>query len=908
MKTLKSIYSFLCKPIFSYFIFWGWNFTFLILLLNCLGILVSTIENVITGYTPLSFSICVLFFLLIPVASIFLGFTVLKNDPKKLLKFFYGIELPLWMLFLLKFSLFRELTVGSSHIFLVLFLGLIGYAIELFSLISKLPTWYKYVHKLLVSCLLFIGVYVFLTGIFYSFPIIVNFLIEFFSFNWVSSLMHINFLAFFLIGILFFIFIIVTVPLVVFLPIFIVLLYTKSFIHNFNTVRIKKLKYLSVFLFALNFLAFLFLNNSQSHQIAFDIANKDMSVLKNRAELHKNEEIVKKGLLNAYLNKYRYISSTNNNHIEKLYKDSFRNDFIAINAQHAYNFLMSPFLFKGDRDNDIKKAQELYESNFDIGIQKDNKNKVVKALKTTWDADGAEAGVLNVNQERVLLTHQDITIKEHEGTANIEIHEIYKNVTFDRQEIFYYFTIPPNTVINGLWLSDSDIQPKKYAFKVSPRGAAQQVYKEEVRKRVDPSLLEQVGPFQYRLRAFPILPKRKNYRGRSNGLTSDGDNFHLWISFKTILSSQNDWKMPQLLEKRNVYWNENSVRTLNGEKLTTKNWLPKSIQPKKNIVRNQFTETLNDSVAISVTEKTFDTENYLEDKRISFIIDGSYSMKNHLDDLKKTLHYFSEQHISTQSELNFIHRKSTTNTEFSRLQDIKKEDFYGTISNIEVLHNFKKQNKNQDYIIYITDEGSYDETVDSLTSVDFSVPLIVVHLNDAITPIYADAFLESVQNSKGFIVENSKNINTKLHVNIDPNLISYQDGYAYEKVHLTEKETDLIKDITAYEYINNAKNNTAKKIDWLDEIHSIAVENKIVTKFSSMIVLVNDIQKKRLEELENKKDRFDREKEDGKEELTNPSDLFSVKATPEPEEWLLIGLILLYIGYHYYYKRTRIKI
>jgi putative PEP-CTERM system integral membrane protein len=654
-------------------------------------------------------------------------------------------------------------------------------------------------------------------------------------------------------------------------------------------------------------LFFIFINNSQSHQVALEIASKDMSILENRNELYENEETVKKGLLNSYLNKYRYISSTENNHIEEIYKDCLKNDFIAEKAQNAYSYLMSPFLYKGDRENDPQIAKELYESNFDIGIQKDNKEEILKALLSTWDRDGAEAGVLNVNQEKVLLLKQEITIKENQGVASIEVHEVYKNVTFDRQEIFYYFKIPSNTVVNGLWLSDNDSIPKKYSFKVSPRGAAQQVYKEEVRKRVDPSLLEQVGPFQYRLRAFPILPKRKEYKNNKTTI-SEGENFHLWIRFKTIISSENDWKMPQLIEKRNVYWNDSSIRYLNGKKLTTEGWLPKSIKPKADFIRNMFIETLNDSVSICVKEKIIFTKNYLKDKRISFVIDGSYSMRNHLDNLKETLNYFSNQHISNQSKLYIFNRESSRNgIDLSIGLDLKMDDFYGTISNIEVLHKFHEQRKDQDYIIYLTDEGGYDETIDSLLTIDFNSPLIVFHLNNSIAPVYADAFLESIQNSKGFICEDLKNINNRLYVNSDDDLLSYQDGIVYERVDSNGKESNLIKDIVANKYINNAKNEGNNRIDWLDEIHRIAVENKIVTKFSSMIVLVNDIQKKRLEELEKNKDRFDREKEDGEENLTNPSDLFSVNATPEPEEWVLITLIVLYVFY-YYRKKVRVEI
>lgn len=907
MKVLKSIYSFFCKPIFSYLIFWGWNFIFLILLLNCIALLVETVKNVITGFTPLSYSICVLFFLLIPVVSIILGFTLLKNNPKKLLKFFYGVELPLWILFLLKFTLFRELTVASSHIFLVLFFGLIGYIIELFSLESKLPLWYKYLHKLFLSFLLFIGITIFLVGMFYSFPIIINFLIELFSFEWISyfrpsELLTAGFFIFILL-----IFFIITFPLVILLPMFIVFLYTKIFINNFKKVKIERLKYLSIFLFAANLLFFIFLNNSQPQQAALEIASKNMSVVKNRTELYENEEAVKNGLLNSYLNKYRYISSTENNHIEEIYKDCLKNDFIAKIAQNTYNYLMSPFLYKGDREKDSQIAKELYESNFDIGIQKDNKKEILKALSSTWDRDGAEAGILNINQEKVLLLRQEINVKEGKGVASIEVHEIYKNVTFDRQEIFYYFTIPSNTVVNGLWLSDNDSIAKKYSFKVSPRGAAQQIYKEEVRKRIDPSLLEQVGPFQYRLRAFPILPKRKEYKNNKTTI-AEGDNFHLWISFKTIISSENDWKMPQLIEKRNVYWNDRSIRYLNGKKLITEGWLPKSIKPKGDVIRNMFIETLNDSVSICVKEKMMSDKNYLKDKRISFIIDGSYSMRSHLDNLKETLNYFSNQHISNESMLYIFDREGVRgSSELSKGLGFKKDDFYGTISNIEVLHKFNKQKRNQDYIIYITDEGGYDETIDSLPTISFNSPLIVFHLNNSIAPIYADAFLESIQRSKGFISEDLKDINNRLFVNSEEGILSYQDGIVYEKVSSNEKDSNLIKDIVAYKYINNTKNEGSNQIDWLDEIHRIAVENKIVTKFSSMIVLVNDIQKKRLEELEKNKDRFDREKEDGEETLTNPGDLFSVNATPEPEEWVLISFIVIYVFY-YYRKKVRVRL
>ncbi|MEM8862352.1 MAG: PEP-CTERM sorting domain-containing protein, partial [Chloroflexota bacterium] len=82
----------------------------------------------------------------------------------------------------------------------------------------------------------------------------------------------------------------------------------------------------------------------------------------------------------------------------------------------------------------------------------------------------------------------------------------------------------------------------------------------------------------------------------------------------------------------------------------------------------------------------------------------------------------------------------------------------------------------------------------------------------------------------------------------------------------------------------------------LDSLHEIALDQAIVTPFSSMIVLVNQAQKDRLEELENREDRFQREVEEiGDTQAPGPT----VTGVPEPEEWLLIilasGMLLWYL-------------
>lgn len=91
-------------------------------------------------------------------------------------------------------------------------------------------------------------------------------------------------------------------------------------------------------------------------------------------------------------------------------------------------------------------------------------------------------------------------------------------------------------------------------------------------------------------------------------------------------------------------------------------------------------------------------------------------------------------------------------------------------------------------------------------------------------------------------------------------------------------------------------------------LQNAAKEASIVSPYSSMIVLVEDWQKKMLKEAEEKSDRFDRDVETGKELLSSPKAPFEVSAVPEPEEWALIFITLCFLLYHMYKKGYRFQL
>ncbi len=288
-----------------------------------------------------------------------------------------------------------------------------------------------------------------------------------------------------------------------------------------------------VLVIIINALIFYIANNQPQENI-FELFKKDITK-EHKLLLLENQDEIKKGLLNAYLAPYRYLSSTgDSNHVKKMFKYTFEiSDDSAEVFQNIYNRIAAPFLYSGDSFfNDQMNAEYIYEEFFDVPIQKAEQESIMNAMGATYDRDTVEAGLLNINQKKVFIEKQEIVVNEHNDWAEIEIYEQYVNKTKQVQEIFYYFSLPESAVITGLWLSDDLYEKKKYAYIVATRGAARKVYKNQIRRRIDPALLEQVGPRQYRLRIFPVPAVRNKSEAQNHKMC-------LWLTYKCFATENN---------------------------------------------------------------------------------------------------------------------------------------------------------------------------------------------------------------------------------------------------------------------------------------------------------------------------------------------------------------------------------
>ncbi|MBE9116276.1 TIGR02921 family PEP-CTERM protein [Lusitaniella coriacea LEGE 07157] len=946
MKTQK-----LFLHLAYYSIFWIWNLTFLLVVWVGIfpHIAIPLTQAIIAGEIEGEILVPLVGLIGTPTICTIIGAIRFRDRALELMRLFYGVEAPLLLLCLVRLFVLRELTPASLLIVGTVFACIAAFLVELLwgyshqsSVISQqssvnqaryipplrfhptspashFPRLLSWLQVALHGLMLFVGLYAGVVLLFYAVPVAAALLEEFFSFRWINGFLweirNSLWSAFWYIPIASILFT-GSVSLFIAMPSALAGL----FVHSGQRIlRLFSAQYgrsrtaiISLGVVTAWIGLFLVLQNQpQTH--AFKLLENPPQTDSERQELLEKSDTIRKGLVNAYLSSYRYLGTWDeSNQIRTMYKYTFNLPEPALEVlQASYNQLISPFLYQGDRA-DEKKAQNLYAQFFDTPLQKRDRAAVLHALKSTAILDDAKAGVLNINQEKVWLQQQAVNITERGDWADVELHEVYRNKTIDVEEIFYSFSLPESAVLTGVWLGDTDDLNKRFPFRISPRGAAQKVYNSQVNRPrpVDPALLEQVGPRQYRLRAFPIPPKLQSRERRNN--TTRPTELHLWLTYK-VMRQGKGWSLPVLAEKRNIFWTEKTERLRNGKKVKgfEGDWLEASI-PATQQPPTQHQVTL-DGYQIAAKPLAEGDYAFPENQHFAVILDTSRSMGNHRKDTIKIVNWLKKRGFADNRFANNdadLYLSASTGKEPERIDDLstfkpKKVAFYGTLQLKDMLRQFAqlKGNTAYDGIILVSDEGSYELSKDKGDVPAMSAPLWVVHLGKP-AAAYDDKTLKAIQDSGGGVATDLEGVlqrmatTAKLQNTQAATIASVVDGYKWsvEKAEGDATSQTGFEPLAARMLVRQLSRETdGTQVAQLDAIHAIAKRHKIVTPYSSAIVLVNDEQRKLLAEAEADADRFDRKVEDGNEQLNKPNSPLNATGVPEPGSLIGLGAIALFL-------------
>ncbi len=936
-------------------LFWSWNIIFLAFMLFGFAptLLPELVTAVQSGTIPVNFLIFGIILALIPLLTVILGLTWLRREPGKLFVLGYGVEGPLMLVLAFRFFLVQQ---AIPVITFILLLAACGVLTLLWTLLDRhidehgaAPTIVRVVG---LTALLLIGIYVSVWLLFYVIPIVAQSgtIISDISRGIWRSLTNLTwddlvegwrYIPFAILGLILFFY---TATLFVVMPIAVPIIYGRAWWRTVQALkdRLNMGWAVAVPTAVLVVCAFVFIQSDQQpQQEAFALLETPPTTLQEAIDLVAQEEKIRAGLLNAYLAPQRYLSAEGEmDHVRYIYEDAFDMEPIqAVKVQSLYEKVAQPLLYKPINthevslqrrwDNrafvqDAEQAAQLYEQFFDEPITDGEKETIVRAIRSTWMPEQARAGWQAIDDREIYLARQEVAVTEHGDWADIELYEVYENQTGQRQEVVYYFSLPETAVITGIWLGENNNKNEAFSYHVAPRGAAQALYRNEVRRNIDPALIEQIGPSQYRLRIFPIPPQNWSWDEETKRSTlHDAPPMHFWLTYRTMADGQN-WPLPILADLRNVYWDKDTVRLVNEEETAVSDaWLPAAVPADSTITPSVHQTQFPDGSLVLTRPATPDElPTSLTELNTAVVLDRSRSMAKLTEDISAALN----QLHSLGGTVDVYLTASAQRGEAPSVQPLASLDvdnilYFGGQDAADLLTQFNDLYDGQvyDIILVLTDRTSFNVSNETAEINIPQAPVWMVHLGGNYPIGYDDGTLAAIQASGGGVAANVDEALTRWLVKQEAEENGYVadvvDGYLWQTYAAEQaatmpsesvgaamhQPTDAFAAMAARQVIlanMQRYRDNLTELGLLDSLHVLAQEQGIVTPYSSMIVVVTYRQEKLLETLSEQEDRFEREFED-----VGETQGITVAGVPEPEEWLLIGLTILLLAWYWHKSR-----
>ena len=871
----------------AYILFWGWNALFFAVLWLGLGpvLLIELFIAVGLGVVPAPFAAYALLLLALPLAGMGVAARWMLFDPGRLLSLFYGVQLPLMVLCLVRLFAIQQLTWATGLALATFGLGAVGLLRTLIAGFEERRASGQVVRLGLQSAYLVAGLWSALLMGIYAVGlggVMAQGLLEMLSdliFGRWSSLPPPDAWV-------------ILVPIFTFWGLSMLVLVVSPFALLGIALRAWQVVYeatrrrlgarwatATTAVVVGGLLAAFAVTAVQPQHRAFDTLDAVRTDADRRAAL-ADTAAIRRGLIASYLSSERWFEGDpTGEHVAELWSESVP-DGIAWAPQQLWATLMAPFVYHPvDPEGSWRekpRAEAHYGAFLDVPLRRAERDTLVRAARQTWRWQDAEAGLLDIGERRVHLDRQQIEVEPHGDWARVTVHDVYRNRTWDQQEVHVAFSLPESAAVTGLWLGPVDDRSLADRHVVAPRGAAQEVYTGEVRRRVDPALLEQVGPRQYRLRAFPIEPRTGPTSVRSIG--REGPEMHLWL--EVVVPRIGDgadarWPMPRHSEVRNLFWDRATTRTVAGKGARPLDaWLPESVAA-PDAVRRSHTAVVG---GLMVRADPVGPTRGPAPDRIRVLVDSTRSMADHVDQIEAALRVLSSASAVTLA--------CTREATVVACPDFEASTalFWGARPLEAQIEDWRRLGGDAEAWVVITDQGSYELAalagqVPSLDAWPASSPLWLLHVDGVLPAATPDPTLDAVFRSGGGVATRADALLDRL---ADRTVI---DGFRFSVAVTEEADTEgAFTQIAARRAIAALDRDAVPgTLDHLDHMHQIATAHDVVTPYSSMLVLVNDRQRQALANAEARDDRFDREVETG-----SPATPV-VSSVPEPSTWLLLA-------------------
>jgi putative PEP-CTERM system integral membrane protein len=888
-------------------IFYGWNAVFIALVyFGLIPFHAQELQDLLRdeGLPPAAVGLLVAAALVPPLATA-LGLLRLRRQPGALLNLFYGVEVPMLLMSLYGLACLRDPGPGLLLLLAAYGLGATGLVLALLTRRPEAPGAGGPTLTLALTALhaagSFFGLYVGGLLAFFLLPLAAKMhaSLGLLSLPTVGESVlradPIQLLAFTLFAL--------TLTLILFLPAALVVQPVLRWWRGFTLLRRAGAGAAAGALSAVVFMGFAaaFTATAQQPQAAaFAATQGPVAGPEAQARWRADAARLRAGLINAYLQRFRYLERASDfGDLRAVYADSLG---LSPNAAQAVNDAFvawaHPFFFD-DRAGDMPPWQAAlrFRDFFDDDLDADARVEIQRATALAvfpFQGRGGPASAADAGAPRVHLEAQELRVREGAGYADVELHEVLRNTDREDREVIYAFELPPTAALTGLWLGASADRAEAFPYVVAPRGAARAVYQQEVRRRVDPALLEQLGPRQYRLRVYPVLGQTRH--------DTPAPPLHVWLRYQTLPGAEG-WPTPTLLSARNVYWDED---TAFDPPRPGDTWWPEALPMAQPRPDGDLQVSLHAGMAVRFRPAPGRLAPP-RGRRVLVVVDRSYSMVRVQEALRDTLDALSAR-LGPGNTLDALLPSAAVRAEATLrrpLADLTPADLapFGGHSVWALFEAARAEVEAYDAVVFVTDGGAraidlapphpYGDDAPRTGAYPDTVPLFVLPLGPR--EALPDTLTAAILASGGDQVRDVDDLTARLAwPDTVPEAelpLALADGWAVTLVaapHVPAQDEPAAL-AAAWFIRGHARLRAQPDLVTLDRLHAAAVARSVVTPYSSLLVLVDERQREALRQASGAEDRFERATEVD-EPLPGVGAPMGLSGAPEPGTWALLGL------------------